>query len=552
MSAARERPETGSPSWAGVEAAVRNEKQPETIGHLLSESAANFGPRVLHDFFEDGIRLTYDDLDRAAHRVAAVLQRSGVARGDRVGVMLPNVAFFPVAFCAIARLGAIMVAINNRYTAREIDYVSTDSGISVLVVDGALKELIETTETYARLGTKQLLLVDGDTLSNAEGELISLAAATQPLQGDADYLPPTIQRDDPVSILYTSGSTGFPKGCVHSHLYWLVLSQCESAVCPDSKRILLEAPYFYMMGPTATFAAMWRGRRVFTAKRPSLRNFMTWIDEYEIDSAWVTSLLLNDGLGSTDHKHDLPFAFTADIPGPRIADFEERYGISPRQCYGMTEIGFGTMVPWEDSEMASSGSIGIPGPLRECKLIDEHGADVVGVDTSGELCVRGIGMFSGYFNKPAVNAEVFLAGGWFRTGDIARRDDAGAYFFLGRAKDMIRRSSENIASREVEDALMRVSGVVEAAVVPVRDPRRGEEVKAYLVLRDGDNSETIPPQLIAGEVASSLATFKVPRYFEYRTELPRTASEKVSKPTLLAEKVDLRLDSYDSVDNIWR
>jgi acyl-coenzyme A synthetase/AMP-(fatty) acid ligase len=420
------------------------------------------------------------------------------------------------------------------------------------VFDAALAQMIESTQTYARIGAAQRLSVAGDVLSNCDGELLSLASGAAAAEGPVQYEAPTIGQDDPVSILYTSGSTGFPKGCVHSHLYWLVLSQCESAVCVGSKRILLEAPYFYMMGPTATLGAMWRGRSVFTAKRPSLRNFMNWIDAFDIDSAWVTVQLLNDGLGSTDRTHDVRFAFTADIPGSGMAEFEQLYGISPRQCYGMTEIGFGTMVPWDDPAMSSSGSIGIPGPLRECKLIDEHGADVLAAHTSGELCVRGIGIFSGYYNKPAVNAEVFLDGGWFRTGDIARRDEAGSYFFMGRAKDMIRRSDENIASREVEDALMRVAGVVEAAVVPVKDDRRGEEVKAYLILRDGENSETISPQIIAAEVGSTLAAFKIPRYFEYRAELPRTASDKVSKPALIAEKTDLRADSYDFIDSIWR
>jgi crotonobetaine/carnitine-CoA ligase len=279
---------------------------------------------------------------------------------------------------------------------------------------------------------------------------------------------------------------------------------------------------------------------------------MSWIRTYDIDSAWVTVLQLKEDPDPGDRENNLRFAFTADIPGARMAEFEERFGIGARQCYGMTEIGLGTIVPWDDSEMAISGSIGIPGLLRECKLVDDSGADVLGSNCPGELCVRGEGMFSGYYNRPEVNAESFLDGGWFRTGDIARRDEGGRYYFLGRAKDMVRRSSENIAAREVEEALMRIPGVAESAVVPVPDERRGEEVKAYLVLRDGESCETISPQLVAQEVRLSLAAFKVPRYFEYRTELPRTASDKVSKQALLAEKPDLRRDSYDLVDRVWR
>jgi crotonobetaine/carnitine-CoA ligase len=169
----------------------------------------------------------------------------------------------------------------------------------------------------------------------------------------------------------------------------------------------------------------------------------------------------------------------------------------------------------------------------------------------GELVVRGPGVTNGYYRKPEANRSAFF-GDWFRTGDLFVQDERGYYTIVGRLKDMIRRSGENIAAREVEAALVAIEGIEDAAAVAVPDEARGEEVKAYVVLKPGLTKATLRPHHILQELAKVLAPFKLPRYLEYVATLPKTPSEKIKKDALKAEKPDLRTDSWDAVEERWR
>jgi crotonobetaine/carnitine-CoA ligase len=200
--------------------------------------------------------------------------------------------------------------------------------------------------------------------------------------------------------------------------------------------------------------------------------------------------------------------------------------------------------------MVGSGVCGVPSAFRECRVVDETGDDVKPGEI-GELVVRGPGLFKGYYKKPEANAASFF-GDWFRTGDLFFQDRNGYFTIVGRLKDMIRRSGENIAAREVEAALVTIEGVEDAAAVPVRDPARGEEVKAYVVLKPGYSRDKVTPDVILSEAARTLAAFKVPRYLEYVEDLPRTPSQKIKKDVLKALKPDPRLGSWDRVDKVWR
>jgi crotonobetaine/carnitine-CoA ligase len=216
----------------------------------------------------------------------------------------------------------------------------------------------------------------------------------------------------------------------------------------------------------------------------------------------------------------------------------------------MTEIGATLYTPLEATHMVGSGSCGIPGPWRECKVVDDAGEELPR-GQMGELAVRGPNIFLGYFEKPEANAESFF-GEWFRTGDLFVQDAAGWFYLVGRKKDMVRRSGENIAAREVESVLLGIDGVADAAVVGVPDALRGEEVKAYIVLAEGVSAQSLSPARIIELTAAQLASFKLPRYIEYVDELPRTPSMKIAKGVLRSAKADLRDGSFDSVDAVWR
>jgi crotonobetaine/carnitine-CoA ligase len=192
----------------------------------------------------------------------------------------------------------------------------------------------------------------------------------------------------------------------------------------------------------------------------------------------------------------------------------------------------------------------VPGPFRQCRIVDEGGHEVPRGEI-GELQVRGSGILAGYYGKEEATREAFQDG-WFRTGDLFRQDAEGWYYIVGRLKEMIRRSSENIPAREVESVLRGIPEIADVAVVPVPDELRKEEVKAYVILQPGVDAGALPPERIVEHARRHLAAFKVPRYIEYVAEFPRTPSGKVRKQVLVAEKPDLRAQSWDRVDKLWR
>ena len=230
--------------------------------------------------------------------------------------------------------------------------------------------------------------------------------------------------------------------------------------------------------------------------------------------------------------------------------YERRYGGLARQGFSMTEAGCTLYVPMEAHEMTGTGTIGIPVAFREAMVADQAGRPL-GPGEKGELCVRGPGILSGYYNRPEATAAAFH-GEWFRTGDVAERCAAGWYFYLGRRKDMVRRSNENVSAFEVESVLRGLAEVREAAVLPVPDELRGEEVKAYLLLEPGVRGNDALLAALFAHCERNLARFKIPRYVEFCAEFPRTPSLKIKKSALIAAKEDLRVGAFDRVDGVWR
>ncbi len=215
----------------------------------------------------------------------------------------------------------------------------------------------------------------------------------------------------------------------------------------------------------------------------------------------------------------------------------------------MTELGTATITPTDAGEKNFQRTCGTPAPQRWLKIVREDGHEVERGEI-GELWVSGPGIMWGYYKRPAANAEMFRDE-WFRTGDYFRQDQDGYFYIVGRMKDMVRRAGENIAAREVEAVLNEMEPILESAIVPVPDEKRGEEVKAYIRLREGSTQKTCDPEMIAAHCKQHLAPFKVPRYYAYVEDFPRTATGKISKPKLV-EKADLRVGAYDRVDRTWR
>jgi len=262
----------------------------------------------------------------------------------------------------------------------------------------------------------------------------------------------------------------------------------------------------------------------------------------------MPTLLMKMPVDAHERDHALRMVTCSAIPPGLHAALEERFGVPWYELYGMTEIGMGTMEdPDEHLQFRGQAYIGRPPAMREARVVDEEGRPVPRGEP-GELVFRGPGIMDGYFRKPEANAEVFRDG-WFHTGDRVRMDVAGRVFYLGRTKDMIRRSGENISAAEVEEVIASHPAVRLAACLPVPDELRGEEVKAYVVPNPGAEAT---PQELAAWCEERLAYFKIPRYWTFRDDLPRTPSERVAKGELKAEAEDLRTGAWDRVEDLWR
>ncbi|MBC7802551.1 MAG: acyl--CoA ligase [Candidatus Parcubacteria bacterium] len=526
---------------------IEAEPLPSSTAALLDEAAAEKPGHLAWRFIDSGETATYREVQAMVNRIASGLHRLGVRKGTHVAVMVPNLPQFPVTWLALGRLGAVMVPVNISYTGRELDYIVNDGDAEYLVLhEEYLPTLRAMLKRPAALDDGRVVVVGGPQPGMQSWQALHDA-------GDPAFKAPgQVGLDDLLNIQYTSGTTGFPKGVMQAHRYWITQSRLNAF--RDGlvyERIMISTPFYYMDPQWLLLMAFHQRASCYIAARQSTTRYVEWLHKYRTQFSLMP--------GEVMFKHP-PTPFDTDNDVRRVnvyglrrevhAQVEERFNVNAREAFGMTELGSATFLPLEADDMIGKGSCGITGPFRECKVVDAEGREVPRGEI-GEMVVRGPGILLGYYNKPEANTEAFF-GDWFRTGDLFRQDERGYFFIVGRLKEMIRRSSENIPAREVEAVLKDLPDIVEAAVIGVPDEIRKEEVKAYVILQPGLTKEHVPPDKIIEHARKYLAPFKVPRYIEYRDEFPRTPSLKVRKPELVKEKPDLRADSWDRVDGVWR
>jgi acyl-CoA synthetase (AMP-forming)/AMP-acid ligase II len=520
---------------------------PESLGALLDEAAREAGDRIVWDFFEEGERETYDSLRRRVNGIAANLQQLGIRKGTHVAVMLPNIPAFPLLWLALARLGAVMVPVNTAYRERELAYVLNDSEAEFLAVDSTLCPVI----AACRAGGEVTLPVARQIVVGDEVEPGALPwRAVDHTPFDSFAPPEPVGPDDLLNIQYTSGTTGFPKGCMLSQRYWLTVGLVNAR--RDGQRygrLLAPMPFFYM-DPQWLLAMCLYGRgTMFVARRQSTTRFMEWVHDFHIDFCLLPWIILKQPPSALDARNEVVRANVYGIPPELHQAVEARFGLKAREAFGMTEVGSATFMPLEAAEMVGSGSCGLPSPFRECRVADEKGRPLPPGE-AGELLVRGPGIMKGYWRKPEATAATFHDD-WFRTGDLFRQDERGFLHIVGRLKDMVRRSGENIAARELESVLNALPEVRESAVIPVPDEIRGEEVRACIVLREGCEPSPALLENLIRQCQQQLAAFKVPRYFSFHDSFPLTASAKIAKKSLQPAEGDPRRGSFDRVENRW-
>lgn len=487
-----------------------------TIPEAVEWAAAVWADNIAFSFVHTPDLLTYSELASSVATIRTGLTGLGLRPGERVGIMIPNQVEFPLAWLSVIDAGAIAVPLNPKYTGREVEFVLTDSGATWLITTSDVLAQHEAA-TFQPVPASHVIAAGGTGAAISFDNL--LAAHAEPKTHQAD-------RNDLVGIQFTSGSTGLPKGCMLTHTYWLQLGAYGGAMFHDAQHILADHPFYYMQNQAYFMKALAGGGQLHVTPGLSRSKFIGWLVDYDIDFAWIGADMLDLPESETDSKLALKQAPVDGIPPELHRRLEERFHLKARELYASTEAGSGTFVPWDRDDLVGSGSMGLCVPNRETKIVDAN-LDKVPPGTPGEMLIRGPGMMLGYWNRPEANAQLMLPDGWFRTGDVVRKDGNGLHYYVGRTRDIIRRSGENISAVEVEQQIQIIPDVIEVAVLPVPDPSRGEEVKAVLVVR-ADSSITAHD--VADWARQRLAPFKVPRYVEIRAaELPRTGSGKIDK-----------------------
>ena len=491
---------------------------PRTLPGLLRRAVELWPDRIAWVFDENGESLTFADVAARSDALAAFLTENGVRRGDHVAVMVDNSPAFPLAWLAVTKLGAAMVPINTRYRHYDAAHVLAHSQACLALANNTHAELLREIQAETCLGAVISLDSYDFTQSTRAAPQVDVAAYTAS------------------NIQYTSGTTGAPKGCVLPHAYWTTLVQGLVEGFPNITEddVILTAQPFHYIDPQWNVAlGLAAGARLVVLDRFHRSTFWSKICDYRVTWFYCLGMMPTLLLDAPAPRRPdrLRAVHASAIPPELHRDLEKRWGVPWFEAFGMTETGSDIRLESRDhDECVGTGCLGRAVPGREARIVDEADKPVP-TGVTGHLVVRGGGMMTGYFRDPDATAAVFR-NGWLHTGDLARMDDQGRIYFVGRTKDMIRRSGENITASEVERVLQLHPAVRMAAVLPEPDELRGEEVHAVIVASDGHGAVDLPDLL--DHCRRQLADFKVPRYWTFVADLPLTASERVAKPELRA------------------
>jgi len=454
--------------------------------------------------------ITWAELDRDVDALAGALRARGLGEGDRVGILLPNSLEFATTYFAVLRAGLVALPLNTAYTASELDHQLTDSATSLAVTDDAHRDVLETAT----------LVVGGGEWRDA--------LAHEPFSG------PSTGGEDLAVLLYTSGTTGQPKGAMLSHRALLAnleqLSRIEPRVVASDDVVLLVLPLFHVYGLNAGLGMTARaGATGVVAERFDPVETLDLVRRHHVTNiigappmyvAWAMLPDLADAMASLR----LAVSGAAPLPPEVLAAVREATGRTIYEGYGLTETA-PVLTTTLCSDEAKPGSIGRAVPGVQIRLVDDSGEDADAEDP-GEITVRGANVFSGYWPDGAGGAD---ADGWFRTGDIAYADPDGDLFLVDRLRELILVSGFNVYPREVEDVLLTHPGIAEVAVLGVPHPYTGETVKALVVVRDGG---ALDARDVIDHAAARLARFKCPTSVEFVAELPHSVTGKVAKGRL--------------------
>ena len=506
-----------------------------TIGEGLRRAAERHGEREALVAREQGYRVTYGELWHEVGLAARGLLARGVCTGDRVGIWAPNRYEWLVTQYATARIGAILVTINPAYKAAELQYALTRTGVSLLVLARGFRQadyvaMLEEVRAECPMLRETLVLDGGWEGLLADGEGVD--------EADLAAVEATLDPGDPINVQFTSGTTGAPKGATLSHRNILNNGYFTGLVLgyTERDRVCAPVPFYHCFGMVlANLACLTHGACVVVPGA----NFDPLATLRAIEEERCTSL------------YGVPTMFIAQLEHARFGDFDLsslRTGIMAgapcpvevmnqvRSRMRMDEVTIGcgmtetaplsTQTAPDDAVEKRVSTVGRVHPHVEVKIVDPETGATLPRGTAGEQCTRGYSVMLGYWDDERATREAIDDEGWMHSGDLATMDDEGYVKIVGRIKDMVIRGGENIYPREVEEFLLTIPGVSDAYVIGVPSARYGEEVMAWVKLRDGS---AMGPDELRAACRGRIATYKIPRYWKLVDQFPMTITGKVQK-----------------------
>jgi fatty-acyl-CoA synthase len=475
----------------------------------------------------DDRTLTYGELHQRVLRLAHALRALGTRRGDRIAYLGPNHPAFLETLFAAGVLGAVFVPLNTRLAAPELAYNLTDSGSTVFVHAPERAEAARAAAGEARLPHRIALDGPGDGVLGYE-ELLA--------GGAAEPLDEPVAPDDPCMIMYTSGTTGRPKGAVlsHANIVWNSVNVLVDTDLSGDEVTLVAAPLFHTAGLNMTcLPTLLKGGRVVLLGAFDPERVLETIERLRVTYMFGVPTMY-DAMAAQPRwaTADLSSLRTlncggAPVPARTIETYLAR-GLAFSQGYGMTEASPGVLYLDRDQTSAKAGSAGVPHFFTDTRVVRPDGSDAAPGE-SGEILVHGPNVMTGYWGRPEDTEAAFADGHWLRTGDVARTDADGYAYIVDRVKDMFVSGGENVYPAEVEDVILTHSAVAECAVIGVPDPVWGEVGRAVVVLKPGVRADE---EDILGQLRGRLAKYKIPKSLVFADGLPRTATGKIVKPAV--------------------
>ena len=502
--------------------------RPKHVVELLENTVREYPDKV--GLIEGHLRLTFKEFDRIVNRIASGLKKNGINRGDHVALLLGVQMEFPLSFFALMKLGAIVVPLNTRFKGKELAYEINDSESKVLIVDEEYWPSIDSVR--GQLKGIEKIFFNGSRIPEGTLPFSSLKE-----NKEDSFTRAALSESDDAAIMYTSGTTGKPKGAI-LHQRGFVLSAMLvsdfSQFEPDDKMICC-IPLFHITGLACVMlSTIFSGVACVYMREFKTKDFLEIMAKEKVTQYMgvinVIWLMVNH---PDFDRYDFSSFKTALFGGSPATEemirgiFNKLPNLQISVGYGLTEsFAMTTSTPFEDT-LRKIKAVGQCLPTMEAKIVDDEGKEVP-TGTIGEILLRGAKILKGYWKNPKATRET-IVDGWVHTGDIGKIDEEDFVYILDRKKDMINRGGEKIYSLEVENVICDNPKVLEAAVVGVPDAMMGEVVKACIVLKSGENATQ---EEIKKFCAERLADYKVPKFVEFMDGLPRNPAGKVNKPEL--------------------